>query len=365
MRGISAIIKKLIHRSRHHRHAKKLSIATAVVVFSLGVWLLIGYQGNSNVVSTPRAEVVPVSTGSGLEIKNQEISSVSPLSGLDANPSLANAPITAIMIENSPAARPQSGLSSAGIVFEALAEGGISRFVALYQGERPNNIGPVRSARPYYVYLIAPFDVAYAHVGGSEAGKAAANKYTINLDQFSYGGSFWRINSRVAPHNVYTSFSRLDQLNEKLGHDSVKAEYILRGEGEQEGLEPANKITVKLTNGSSNYNPSYTYDTDSQTYKRFHGNTAHIDANTGKQLSPDVLVVVKTSHRVIDSVGHLEYDLVGNGQAWIFQNGKVITAKWSKSSYQSQIVFKDNNNDSIPLNPGLAWIALADGVTWQ
>ncbi len=147
------------------------------------------------------------------------ITVASPLSGLQVDPGLANRPVTGIMIENSLFARPQSGLQEAGVVYEAVAEGGITRFMALFQDSRPQYIGPVRSLRPYYIDFAAPFQASIAHVGGSpDALSIVRNGSYRDIDQFFNSGYYWRSASRAAPHNVYTSFDKLDALNQAKGY---------------------------------------------------------------------------------------------------------------------------------------------------
>src|SRR3989344_4870304 len=121
----------------------------------------------------------------------------SPLTGLQVAPELAQRPVTAIMIENSLDARPQSGIQEAGVVFEAIAEGGITRFISLYQEAQPTYIGPVRSLRPYYIDWAVPFDASIAHIGGSPDALAQIRNGGKDLDQFFNSGSYSRISSRA------------------------------------------------------------------------------------------------------------------------------------------------------------------------
>jgi len=118
----------------------------------------------------------------------------STLSGLQVDKSVNQRPVTGVMIENSPDARPQSGLDQASVVFEAIAEGGITRFLTLFQDTQPDYLGPVRSARPYYVQWCMGFDCSLAHVGGSPEALADIPAWgTKNLDQFANSGSFQRL----------------------------------------------------------------------------------------------------------------------------------------------------------------------------
>src|SRR5262249_15833287 len=136
---------------------------------------------------------------------------LSTLSGLPVDPAVNQRPVTGVMIENSVQARPQSGLNQAGVVFEAIAEGGITRFLALYQDTTPDNVGPIRSARPYYEQWALGFDAGYAHVGGSPEALNDIKAWGVrDLDQFYNSGSYHRISSREAPHNVYTGITTLN-----------------------------------------------------------------------------------------------------------------------------------------------------------
>ena len=135
----------------------------------------------------------------------------SPLTGSEvADEAVTTQAVTGMMIENSPDARPQSGLKDSGVVFEAIAEGGITRFLVLYQEQKPQLIGPVRSVRMYYVDWIAAFNASVGHIGGSAAALAEVrNGNYRDIDQFFNAGAYWRATDRYAPHNVYTSFENL------------------------------------------------------------------------------------------------------------------------------------------------------------
>ena len=134
----------------------------------------------------------------------------STLSGLPVEPIINARPVVGVMIENSPDARPQSGLDQASVVFEAIAEGGITRFLTLFQDTQPDYVGPVRSVRPYYEQWLLGFDAPIAHVGGSPEALANIKAWGIkDLDQFYNSGSYHRVGSRAAPHNVYASVADL------------------------------------------------------------------------------------------------------------------------------------------------------------
>lgn len=290
----------------------------------------------------------------------------SPLTGLPIDPSLAKRPVTAIMIENSDGARPQSGLQDAGVVYEAIAEAGITRFMAFFQDAQPQYIGPVRSLRPYYIDFAAPFQASIVHVGGSPdaLAKVTSGGYR-NLDQFANGGSFWRINSRYAPHNVYTSFAKLDTLNQSRGYTSSLYTGWPRKTDQKLAAPTAKTIDFKIS--SADFYVHYDYDAAHNVYMRSEGGAPHLDlvgaADTaGVQLQPKVVIaiVVPQSNGPLDSSGayYTDYQDIGSGPAYVFQDGGVTVGTWTKSNITSQINFTDSAGAALKLNAGQTWITL-------
>ena len=143
----------------------------------------------------------------------------SPLTGVEASNEDSKRPVTAVMVENSPEARPQSGIKDSGVVFESVAEGGITRFLLLYQEGKPATIGPVRSVRPQFASWVAAFDAGLAHVGGSDIPLQKLRSGQIkDLDQFFNSKAYTRVTNRAAPHNVYTTDDKLQTLNKSKGY---------------------------------------------------------------------------------------------------------------------------------------------------
>ncbi len=280
----------------------------------------------------------------------------STLTGLQVDPALNKRTVTGVMIENSPEARPQSGLTSAGVVFEAIAEGGITRFLALFQDTQPDYIGPVRSVRPYYLDWLQGFDAPIAHAGGSNDGLAKVKADKVkDLDQFANAKAYQRVNSRYAPHNLYTSSAKLDALEAEKGFTSSTFDGFTR-KTESKLATPTAK-SIDLTISGYYYNPHYDYDAASNTYKRSMQGKPHTDEKTGAQIAPKVVIANIMQYKIIDSVGHSGYNTIGSGTSYIFQDGGVTIGTWSKSSSKSQIVFKDSSGAVLKLNPGQTWIA--------
>lgn len=291
----------------------------------------------------------------------------STLTGLPVDPSVNKRTVTAVMVENSVDARPQSGLGQAGVVFEAVAEGGVTRFMALYQDTAPDNVGPIRSARPYYVQWSMAFDAGYAHVGGSPEALADIKAWHVrDLDQFSNGGSYHRVSSRAAPHNVYTSISALNQLEVQKGYDTSVYSGFVHKKKAVPTKQPPTAKSISLALSGPVYNAHYDYNAKTNSYDRSVGGAPQIDANTNKQISPTVAIamVVPYSYGALDSSGayYSEYGVIGSGPVYIFQDGGVITGTWTKKGNTDQITFTGSDGQPIKLNPGQAWVTAVSGA---
>lgn len=285
----------------------------------------------------------------------------SKLTGLQVAPEVNERQVTGVMIENSFDARPQSGLLEAGLVFEAIAEGGITRFLALYQDTTANNIGPVRSVRPYYLDFAAPFDASIAHVGGSPEALSQINGMK-DLDYSVNSGSYERIRERPSPHNVYTNSAKLDELESKKGYTKSNFTGFEHAKKEEKSANITARV-INLTISSPLFNVQYAYDATTNSYKRAMGGTPHTDEKTGTQLSPKAVIVIETS-RSQNGV-YSVYGMTGSGKVSIYQNGTVLSGTWTKSDRKSQYVFKDDKGENLKLVPGQAWVTLVTpgGVT--
>lgn len=283
----------------------------------------------------------------------------SPLTGMQVAPDLASRPVTGIMIENSLDARPQSGIQDAGVVFEAIAEGGITRFMTLYQEAMPQHVGPVRSLRPYYIDWAAAFDASIAHIGGSPDALAQIRSSGKDLDQFFNANSYWRENSRPSPHNVYTSFAKMDALNQSKGYSTSKFDAWSR-KAEQKPTAPSVK-GIDTNISSAQYNSHYDYEPATNSYLRFQGGAPHLatvsaDKNATTQINPKVVIALEMSYTIVDSSGHSGYNVNSNGTMYVFQDGGITQGAWSKASRSGQFVFTDSQGQALKLNPGRTWV---------
>ncbi len=287
----------------------------------------------------------------------------------------------AVMIENHKEARPQSGLSSADIVYEAVAEGGITRFMALFYCNLSDiQVGPVRSARTYYLDWLGEYDGLYAHVGGANTpGPADALgqiiKYKVKaLNQFNIGFPvFWRDYQRLGhsvatEHTMYSTTQKLWAVGAKRGWIATDSAGIKWDKNfvpwkfkdpAPDGAGQVSKITVNFWESQSNYTVEWNYDTATNSYKRKNGED-HIDLNNNQQLAAkNIVVQFQRESNANDGYPgnvHLLYKTTGSGKALFFQDGNVVEGTWNKASRLARSKYLDKNGKEIQFNKGQIWI---------
>lgn len=286
----------------------------------------------------------------------------------------------AVMIENHQESRPQSGLSSADVVYEAVAEGGITRFMAVYLCELGDfQVGPVRSARTYFLDWLSEYDALYAHVGGANTpGPADALGQIISykikdLNQFNIGyPTFWRDYQRLGKavateHTMYSTTHKLWDIGAKRGwvaKDSSGVGWDVKftpwSFTDDKPENSAGTITVNFWEGQSDYRVEWNFDSSCNCYKRKNNGAEHKDLNNNTQLaSKNVIVRFMRESRANDGYEgnvHLVYNNKGQGKALIFQNGKVIVGQWVKLNRTSREKFIDNKGKEISFVRGQIWL---------
>ncbi|HEB12126.1 MAG TPA: DUF3048 domain-containing protein [Actinobacteria bacterium] len=272
----------------------------------------------------------------------------------------------AIMVENLSTIRPQAGLNDACIVVEALAEGGITRLMLVFGAHGSDNVGPIRSARTHYVALADGWDAIYSHVGGSIYATRAIKDWGVNdWDQSFHAGSYDRVRWTSAPHNVFTSTSRIREAAKeyKEGGDIQSVGFKFKKTPPMKSRpEGQKKVTIDFSDPQ--YLVDYQYDRQSNTYKRFNGGSPHEDANTKTQVAPTNIIVMRAQTRSIaGGSGVLDIDVTGTGNLTVFRDGKVIDGSWEKSSPGSPLKLKDSSGKVIPLSPGQTWIEIVRPTT--
>jgi hypothetical protein len=269
--------------------------------------------------------------------------------------------VLSVKIENSPKARPQSGLDKACVVYEFLTEGGITRFNAFYLCEEASKVGPVRSARFPDLILLKQYSALFAHCGGSAPvlKSLRSGKGYLDLDQMRYESAYWRVSSRRRPHNLYTSTYKLRELAGKLGYEKEESFAPLFSFKEDNPL-----TTPTVTYISIPYSPwsnaRFVYDSKENRYLRYIGKKPHLDAESGKQLWAKNVIVFFTTMRATgfrDSHGSrvVDFKLTGEGEAWFFIDGGFVKGKWEGDESKPPRFFDEGGNE-IKFNRGSIWI---------
>jgi hypothetical protein len=294
----------------------------------------------------------------------------------------------AVKVENDPAARPQSGLDKACVVYEELTEGGVTRFMAIYLCTDADPVGPVRSARPADIEIVFPYYALFAHCGAGRPVMAMIKQAgLLDIDELSWGGAFWRTHDRRAPHNLYTSTARIRQAGDTAFPyrqvvsspfqfmDAKKLKDMARErEAEQQRAAQASKQgtpykpRLSLVNSvvipyASPCTVTYDYDPATMTFTRYVAGVPHRDLTTGQQLTADTVIVQyvtmgSSGIKDVNGAESPELGVIGSGRAQVFVAGRVIDANWQKSSRAEHTRFVDNSGKVIPIKPGSTWIEL-------
>ncbi|MGQ9621899.1 MAG: DUF3048 domain-containing protein [Candidatus Caldatribacteriaceae bacterium] len=266
----------------------------------------------------------------------------------------------AFAIENAPGARPQYGLSQANVVYEMLTEGGITRFLAVFYSGSPRRVGPIRSARPYFVLKSFEHDAILVHSGGSMEAYTYLRELPVDsIDEQKNFRPFERSRDRRPPHNLYALFSNLLEEAQRLGLSRpVRSSSLpVLFPEEKPGGRDAQRMEIRY---SLDYRVQFVYDTQKGVYYRFINSEPHKDAESGQQISCSTIVVQLTEHRIKDEEGRVEIRFVGKGSGWIFVGGKVVPLLWEKNSFRDKTRFYLEDGKEAKIAPGQLWIEVVD-----
>ncbi|MGN7360511.1 DUF3048 domain-containing protein [Paenibacillus sp. SAF-054] len=278
-----------------------------------------------------------------------------PLTGLPMDHAPTSRPLS-IMINNAPAARPQSGLTQADIVYEVLAEGGITRLIGIFQSKGTDEkIGPIRSIRPYLIDLGESYGGVLVHAGGSNDAYAILQKqHKEDLDEIGNAGAyFWRDKTRKAPHNLYSDADKLRAGADKLRYAKEVdiPSYAFRADDELPEGESASGVDITFLLKS--YKVSYQYHEASKMYLRSINGKPHVDLNTGQQLSATNVVILGADHKTLDDVGRLAVNVEKGGEAILLQRGKVLRGQWVRA--KNDVIRFVKDGQEVPLYPGTTY----------
>jgi len=284
----------------------------------------------------------------------------SDLDGAMAPPNLAHRLPMAIMVDDNEVARPQSGISSASIVYQAFADGGEDRYMFIFQEGTATDIGPVRSARPYFVYWAADFKALLGHYGGDANSLQRViptmAKYIYNMDDLN-GGScpFHRIDTRAAPHNAYTNSAALIACLPKRAYPTTYQKlptWTFKDDIPFVQRPASQAIVVPYRTGTVGYQ----YDPPTDSYLRLVSGAPEIDPANKQQVYAHTVVVLYQVYgndpNAMDEASRPYVFNVGSGKATVFSEGQAITATWKKTSNTALTRLYDSAGKEIPFTRG-------------
>lgn len=286
-----------------------------------------------------------------------------PLTGLKAPSEAATKRrVISVKIENSSAARPQTGLNSADVVYESVTEGGITRFNALFQSKDPAVVGPVRSARLSDLWIVPQYDALFFYSGASSTINGRVNGMGLaNLSQDNgVFAPYFRSSSRSAPHNLYLRMKAARAEGKKRGLTSTGKVTPMKFSKSVEGSDSVSQVTIPL---SDEQTTKWVYRASSHDYVRYDDGSRSIDAATGKQVRADNVVVLWARYKPFsrDKVGSTTYDITlgGDGRATLLRNGVKIDGTWSATREAPPVLTTDAGT-AIKLAPGTTWFEVID-----
>lgn len=385
--------------SKNKKRKIKNKFITAAV-FIAAVLLFVGLLLTWKTEKTPEAPKIPETPRARRTID-----------GVWVEPGQENPSLAGVMIENMIEAQPISGIADARLVFEALTEANITRFLAYFVlpsspspnplpggegvptavgvGESSIEIGPVRSARPYYLDWAAEFNTIFAHVGSSPAAYELLRKKGVegvnDLDQWYKSEYFFLKQGRQRPHHIYTTTELLrkaydyvigkqktedrEQNNSVRLPSSVFSPLLFKNDGSPDLRGDVDDIKIGYV---APYNVEWLYDKSENHYKRIQwarptfvidkssvgqGGT-HKDAQ-GKEIIAKNIAVAFMKMKVLDEVGRKEFTTIGEGKGLVFQDGRVVVGTWKKASARERLRWYDSQGKEVEFNAGITWVEIA------
>jgi hypothetical protein len=321
--------------------------------------------GGSTLTPTPIASLEPTAVPSPSATPTVALVPA-PLTGLLVSPAAALRHPIAVMVDDHLDARPQAGFNAASIVWQAPAEGGIPRYMLIFQDTVPREVGPVRSSREYFIEWAAEYRAMYVHAGGSPQAlttlrQFGAGQLVWNAEGLRWEGSYlWRVAFRFAPHNLFTDGAHLAALATQLGVPTgpIKPLWAFRAPSTQADRPAAGTISLVYQNYES---ITYRYDPVTDSYHRFidGSKSPQIDLADGNVVAPKNVVILRMAFGPLNGVdihGRLEAADVGSGQAWISTGGVTITGTWRKASVSAPTLLFGPDGRPVVLAPGQTFV---------
>jgi len=286
-----------------------------------------------------------------------ELTNHYPLTGMATNEDIGGRAV-AVMVNNHSEARPQTGLDEADIVYEILAEGNVTRFLAIFQSEQPEKIGPVRSAREYYIRLAKAYDSLFvAHGYSYDAKEMLDAGFIDHLNGMQYDGTlFKRSSDRVAPHNSYITYEKIlegaKKNNYSMENPPQPMKFLTKEEQANLDGQAVEQTSVSYYNNPT-FTANYEYDDATGKYKRFSAGEQTKNNDTNEPVLLDNIFIIETNHQTIDDAGRRKIDFTSGGKAYLLQKGLLREVEWKSENGR---IVPAINGTVIGFVPGKTWI---------
>lgn len=295
----------------------------------------------------------------GLSDASAKTENVSPLTGQIYESELPARPLV-VSIDNVGDAVPQSWLSKTDLVYEFPVEGRQTRLQAIYYGEFPEEFGPIRSTRPYFVDLTREYKAIFlAHGWSPQAKEYLLSGVVPYINAMNSGLTFYRVNDKTAPHNSYIKWEEVKGEIESKGWWDEKQDLssfeFLSG-GQQNTGDAATSISFAWTSSKS----EFAYDPSTDKYTRTIEGKAYVDHETGDPITVKNVLVQKVTSSSLDSYGRLKIDMCAGGEAILFTNGVAVKGTWSREDLDSRTIFVDESGNKFKMTAGNSWVVVAD-----
>jgi len=296
-----------------------------------------------------------------------------PLDGRLVSPELAARHPIAVMVDDLGPARPQSGFSEASVVWHAPAEGGIPRYMMIFGAGSPTAVGPVRSARHYFIAWAAEWRAMFVHAGGSPQAlqtlrAKGRGQLVYDADEFRYGRSYiWRVRTRSSPHNLYTDGDHLQRLARAVGATEPPSgpAWSFAPDAPPSARPSGGRIDIAYPANRVRYD----YDRRTNTYLRSVSREGpQVDAASGRRVAPKNVVILRIRFGPLNDGNpakhRLEADVIGTGKAWIATNGRTIAGTWRKDSLTAPTLLFDAAGSPVTLTIGQTFVQVVP-LSWD
>ena len=347
-------------KSKKKNKQSDIMLYLAIFFFVLALVLIIVYASSSKktpqVPASEPTEVTPIDPTPSDPIEPDTITVVDE----DSN----ERPL-AVMIDTNIGDAKHAGLQDSFVNYEIIVEGGLTRIMAIFKDKEVGIIGPVRSARNYFIDYALEYDAVYAHFGWSPNAEADIKELQVeNINGMVDTDPYMRDRNLPSPHNVFTSTKKLKSMLEKKQYATTTSNWKVFSYSIPEvdltsvdstGVATANKVSLTYS-GTETRN--YTYDSTNQYYLRFKNGAEHIDRKSESQLHYKNIIIMKVENKTIDKEGRQELKTTGTGEGYYITDGYVLPIKWSKETRSSKTVYTYKNGSEVILNDGNTFIQI-------